>query len=144
MWPVRCNSIIWPIYLWFKTGHSSWMAIVVLAVVIFLFDNIREKRSVTLTKWSDIACFKNSCGIPLKIAGQKCSSNQRRLSHSMSISQVFYSFYNQEWSGSVYVFVCICKYLWQKRTCDTAACDIIHRNCVSLKSESMGKPQFLV
>ena len=35
MWPVRCSSVIWPVYLWFKTEHSHWMAIVVLAVVIF-------------------------------------------------------------------------------------------------------------
>ena len=33
------------------------MAIVVLAVVIFQFDDIREKRSVPLT-----VCVKNSCG----------------------------------------------------------------------------------
>ena len=30
--------------------HSYQMAIVVLAVVIFLFDNLREKSSVLLTK----------------------------------------------------------------------------------------------
>ena len=30
--------------------HSHWMAVVVLAVVIILFDNQREKRSVSLTK----------------------------------------------------------------------------------------------
>ena len=45
--------------------YSHWTAIVVLAVVIFLFDNQREKRSVPLTKQSGIACFKNSCGIPV-------------------------------------------------------------------------------
>ena len=33
-----------------------------LAAVSFLFDNLREKRSVPLTKQSDIACFKSSCG----------------------------------------------------------------------------------
>ena len=38
------------------------MAIVVLAIVIFLFDNLREKRSVPLTKEPGIACFKNSFG----------------------------------------------------------------------------------
>ena len=38
------------------------MAIAVLAVVIFfLFDNLREKRSVSLTKHSGIACFKTPC-----------------------------------------------------------------------------------
>lgn len=31
-------------------NHSHWTAIVVLAVVRFLFDNFREKRSVALTK----------------------------------------------------------------------------------------------
>ena len=30
-------------------GHSHQMVIVVLAVVIYLFDNLREKRSVPLT-----------------------------------------------------------------------------------------------
>ena len=43
--------------------RSHQMAIVVLAVVIFfLFDNLRETRSVPLTESSDAACFKNSCG----------------------------------------------------------------------------------
>ena len=36
--------------------------VIVVAVVIFLFDNLREKRSVPLT----ITCFKNSCGIPVE------------------------------------------------------------------------------
>ena len=31
-------------------GHCHQTAIVVLAVVIFLFDSLREKRSVPLTK----------------------------------------------------------------------------------------------
>ena len=39
--------------------HSHWTAIVVLAVVIFLFHNPREKKSVSLRKQSVIACFKN-------------------------------------------------------------------------------------
>ena len=30
--------------------------------MFFLFDNLRKKRPVTLTKWSGIACFKNSYG----------------------------------------------------------------------------------
>ena len=42
------------------------MAVFVLAVVIFLFDNLREKRSVLLTKSSRIACFKNSCSTPVE------------------------------------------------------------------------------
>ena len=32
-----------------------------LAVVIFLFDSLREKRSVLLTEQSGTVCFKNSC-----------------------------------------------------------------------------------
>ena len=28
----------------------------------FLFDNLRKKRSVPLTKQSDVACFTGSCG----------------------------------------------------------------------------------
>ena len=40
--------------------NSHLMAIVVLAVVIFLFDNLREKGSVPLTKQSGTAGFKNS------------------------------------------------------------------------------------
>ena len=35
--------------------HAHQMAIVVLAVVIFLFDNPREKRSVPLTEQSGTA-----------------------------------------------------------------------------------------
>ena len=40
--------------------HSHHTAIIVCATVIFLFDNLREKRLVPLTKQSGIACFKNS------------------------------------------------------------------------------------
>ena len=46
-------------YLCFKSGHSPWTPTVVLTAVIYLFDNLREKRSVPLTKWSPTACFKN-------------------------------------------------------------------------------------
>ena len=57
-------------YLWFKTGHSHRPALVVLAVVIFLFDSLKEKRSVPLTAWSGTACFTNSCSaLLLKIPG---------------------------------------------------------------------------
>ena len=42
------------------------MAIVVLDVVILLFDNLREKKSVPLTKLSGITCFKDSCGTPVE------------------------------------------------------------------------------
>ena len=65
MWPIRCNSITWPIYLGFKTWCSHRKAIVPLAVVRFLSDNLREK-SVPLTKQSAIVCFKNSWGAPVK------------------------------------------------------------------------------
>ena len=41
--------------------HSYWTATVVLAAVIFLFDSLREKRSVPLTKQSGSACFKSFC-----------------------------------------------------------------------------------
>ena len=37
--------------------HLYQMAIVVLAVVICLFDSLRESRSVPLMKQSGIACF---------------------------------------------------------------------------------------
>ena len=37
------------------------MAIVVLAVLIILFDSLREKRSMPLTKKSGVACSKNCC-----------------------------------------------------------------------------------
>ena len=50
-WPRRYNSITQRTYLWFKTGHSQWTAIAVLAVVNFLFDNLKEKRSVPLSSW---------------------------------------------------------------------------------------------
>ena len=33
-----------------RYNFDSFMAIVVLAIVIFLFDNLREKGSVSLTK----------------------------------------------------------------------------------------------
>ena len=52
--------------MWFKTEHSHQTAIVVLSVVNFSFDNLREKRSVPVTKWSIIACFKNSCSTPFQ------------------------------------------------------------------------------
>ena len=42
--------------------YSQWMAIAVLAVVIFLFDNLREERSGPLIKQSGGACCKNSRG----------------------------------------------------------------------------------
>ena len=42
------------------------MAIVALAVVTFLFDNLREKTSVPQTKYLGIACFKNSHGTPVE------------------------------------------------------------------------------
>ena len=44
--------------------HSHWTAIVVLAVVIFLFDTLREKRSTPPTKQSGTACFIKSRGTP--------------------------------------------------------------------------------
>ena len=45
--------------------HLHLMAVVVLAVVIFLFENLREKRSVALTKSSGIACFNDSRSAPV-------------------------------------------------------------------------------
>ena len=42
------------------------MVIVVLAVVIFFFDNLKGNMSVPLTKQSGISCFKNSCGISVE------------------------------------------------------------------------------
>ena len=43
--------------------YAHQMAIVMLALVIFfLFDNLREKRSVPLTKQSGTAYFTNSYG----------------------------------------------------------------------------------
>ena len=42
--------------------HSHRTAITVLAAVIFLFDKLREKRSVPLTKQPGSVCFKNPCG----------------------------------------------------------------------------------
>ena len=44
----------------------TWTAIVVLAVVIFIFDSLREKRSVPLTKQAGVACLKNSCSTLVK------------------------------------------------------------------------------
>lgn len=40
---------------------------IVLALT-FLFDNLRENRSVPLTKEPGIAYFKNSCGTPVSAA----------------------------------------------------------------------------
>ena len=54
--------------------HSHWMAIV-LAVVMFLFDNLREKRSVLLSEQSGIANFKNYCGTPL----ENCYLRERKI-----------------------------------------------------------------
>ena len=39
----------------------------------FLFDNLREKRSVPRSK-SRVACFKNSCGVPVEMTSLKSSS----------------------------------------------------------------------
>ena len=50
--------------------HSHWIAMVVLAVVTFKSDNLREKRSVPLTKYSNIAYFKILVVYPLK---NRCS-----------------------------------------------------------------------
>ena len=47
--------------------HSHQMAIVMLAIVIFLFDNLREKESVPLTKQPGIACLKNLVAQWLKV-----------------------------------------------------------------------------
>ena len=33
---------------------------------VSLFDNLREKRSVSLTKWSGVACFRKSYGTPFE------------------------------------------------------------------------------
>ena len=49
-------------FVFFFIIHSYQVAIVVLVIVTFQFDNLREKRSVPLTKESGIACLKNSCG----------------------------------------------------------------------------------
>ena len=43
--------------------HSHWVAIVVLAVIIFIFDDLRQKKSMFLAKESGITCFKNFYGI---------------------------------------------------------------------------------
>ena len=48
--------------------HSHWTTVVVLAVVIFKFDNLRLKRSVPLT--SQVLHVLNIlAAYPLKIAG---------------------------------------------------------------------------
>ena len=39
-----------------------------LALVIFLFDKLWEKRPVLVTKQTGITCFKNSTAHQLKIA----------------------------------------------------------------------------
>ena len=41
--------------------HSQWTAVVVLAVVIFLFNNLREKGSAPLTEESGTARCTTSC-----------------------------------------------------------------------------------
>ena len=58
------NRVIWLVYLWSRTEHSHWKTIVVLAVVISLFDSLREKRSVPLG--SQVSHFKNSCGTSVR------------------------------------------------------------------------------
>ena len=64
--------------------HSHQTAIV-LVVVIFLFDNLREKRSEPLSKESDTACFTNFCGIMVE---NHCSN---ALSYSIPIKSRFAS-----------------------------------------------------
>lgn len=41
------------------------MAILVSVVVIFLFDKIREKKSMLLTEQSGVAFLKSSCDTPV-------------------------------------------------------------------------------
>ena len=74
-----CNKkgalfVLYPVYYIFCQSdkiisiiltHLHLMAVVVLAVVIFLFENLREKRSVALTKSSGIACFNDSRSAPV-------------------------------------------------------------------------------
>ena len=45
---------------------SHRRAVVVLAVVTYLFDSLRENRSVPLIKKAGVAGFKNSCGAPVE------------------------------------------------------------------------------
>ena len=59
--------------------HSYQTAIVVWAVVIFSFDNLREKKSVPLTKEAGTACSKNPCSTP---AANRCPGLQYRKTKS--------------------------------------------------------------
>ena len=47
------------------------MAIVMLAVIIFLFDIEKKKRSVPLTKYAGVAVFKNSCDTSVPLAAHR-------------------------------------------------------------------------
>ena len=49
--------------------HLHWVAIILLAVVTFLSDNLRGKRAVPLTKQSGTACLKTVVAHRCKIAG---------------------------------------------------------------------------
>lgn len=82
--------------------------------------------------------------------GQKHKSNQKILFHAMPISQGFYSLYTKNDLGVFNVLVintsvCLRAGAYDRKgTCNTAAGKVIHKSCVSLKSESTRKPQFLV
>ena len=99
VWPIRCISIIGPIYLYlqFKTGHSHQTAIVVWAVIIFFIWQSKGKRSVPLTKQSVIACFKNSCSTTVEnpwlkgqenLASEMLSNSERSLINYLNQLQV--------------------------------------------------------
>ena len=64
--------------------HTHHMTIV-LAVVIFLFDNLRQKKSEPLTKWSGVACFKNSVAYLLKFTGLEQYLTKQSLYFTMSL-----------------------------------------------------------
>ena len=68
--PTRCNLIMQCdlhkcIYGSRRDIHTGWLLLCWL-LLFLLFDNVGEKRSVSLTKQSGAACFKNSCSTPIK------------------------------------------------------------------------------
>ena len=67
--------------------HSHQMAIV-LAAVIFLFDSLRKKRSVSLTRKSGIACFKTSCST---LVEKRCSRMIHKARCDLGLIYIFHS-----------------------------------------------------
>ena len=109
----KCFLLIWQK----KTGiiliHSHWIAIVVLANVILLFDNIMKKRSMSLTKQA-------SHVLKIPVAHQCALEQLLKITNLENIStkvqdtgQVFHKLN----SLSLFFFICIHSFVHSMKNC---------------------------